>query len=95
MHKFLFIFLIVSSFCFSQTLSLESGNNISIDANSSVTINGLVQVSSVTMTQGDYLYSVVNQYESSTSSSTNRINNYGQIGSGNLFVNKNGKIISY
>jgi hypothetical protein len=54
-----------------------------------------VQVSSVTMTQGDYLYSVVNQYGSSKSSSTNRINNYGQIGSGNLFVNKNGKIISY
>ena len=54
-----------------------------------------VQVSSVTMTQGDYLYSVVNQNGGSTSSSTNRINNYGQIGSGNLFVTKNGKIISY
>jgi hypothetical protein len=41
MHKFLFIFLIVSSFCFSQTLSIASGNSISIDANSSVTIDGL------------------------------------------------------
>ncbi|MDA8572958.1 T9SS type A sorting domain-containing protein [Flavobacteriaceae bacterium] len=41
MHKFLFIFLIVSSFCFSQTLSLESGNSISIDADSSITIDGL------------------------------------------------------
>jgi hypothetical protein len=54
-----------------------------------------VQVSSLTMTLGDYLYSVVNQNGGSTSSSTNRINNYGQIGSGNLFVTKNGKIISY
>ena len=50
MHKFLFIFLIVSSFCFSQTLSLESGNNISIDANSSVTINGLELLPSATYT---------------------------------------------
>ena len=41
MHKFLFIFLIVSSFCFSQTLSIASGNSISIDSNSSVTIDGL------------------------------------------------------
>ncbi|CAI8241002.1 MAG: Uncharacterised protein [Flavobacteriaceae bacterium] len=41
MHKLLFIFLIVSSFCFSQTLSIASGNSISIDSNSSVTIDGL------------------------------------------------------
>ena len=54
-----------------------------------------VQVSSVSMIHGDYIYSVVNKYGGSTSSSTNRINNYGQIGSGNLFVTKNGKIISY
>ena len=177
MYRLIFIFLIVTSFCFSQTLSIASGNSISIDANSSVKIDGLelapsatytiagsnafdrtstpivvgdnssinrvytmtevlsdysgvvsfsyeeselngisesglilevqdgngvwnnaitqVQVSSLTMTLGDYLYSVVNQNGGSTSSSTNRINNYGQIGSGNLFVTKNGKIISY
>ena len=74
----------IYGFLHAQTLTTTGSNAIT-----------QVQVSSVTMTQGDYLYSVVNQYGSSTSSSTNRINNYGQIGSGNLFVNKNGKIISY
>ena len=74
----------IYGFIHAQTLTTTGSNAIT-----------QVQVSSVTMTQGDYLYSVVNQYGSSTSSSTNRINNYGQIGSGNLFVNKNGKIISY
>ena len=50
MHKFLFIFLIVTSFCFSQTLSIASGNSISIDANSSVTIDGLELAPSATYT---------------------------------------------
>ena len=50
MHKFLFIFLIVSSFCFSQTLSIASGNSISIDSNSSVTIDGLELEPSATYT---------------------------------------------
>ena len=50
MHKFLFIFLILTSFCFSQTLSIASGNSISIDANSSVTIDGLELAPSATYT---------------------------------------------
>ena len=50
MHKFLFIFLKVSSFCFSQTLSIASGNSISIDSNSSVTIDGLELAPSATYT---------------------------------------------
>ena len=74
----------IYGFLHAQTLTTTGSNAIT-----------QVQVSSVAMTQGDYLYSVVNQYGGSTSSSANRINNYGQIGSGNLFVNKNGKIISY
>jgi len=41
MYRLIFIFLIVTSFCFSQTLSIASGNSISIDASSSVTIVGL------------------------------------------------------
>ena len=41
MYILIFIFLIVTSFCFSQTLSIASGNSISIDASSSVTIVGL------------------------------------------------------
>ena len=74
----------IYGFLHAQTLTTTGNNAIT-----------QVQVSSVTMTHGDYLYSVVNKYGGSTSSSTNRINNYGKIGSGNLFVNKNGKIISY
>ncbi|MDC0380584.1 T9SS type A sorting domain-containing protein [Flavobacteriaceae bacterium] len=50
MHKILFIFLIVTSFCFSQTLSIASGNSISIDANSSVTIDGFELAPSATYT---------------------------------------------
>ena len=41
MYRLIFIFLIVTSFSFSQTLSIASGNSISIDASSSVTIVGL------------------------------------------------------
>lgn len=54
-----------------------------------------VQVNSLKMTMGDYIYDAVNKFGSSTSSSENRINNYGQSGFGNTFVNKNGKTISY
>jgi hypothetical protein len=54
-----------------------------------------VQVNSLKMTMGDYIYDAVNKFGSSTSSSQNRINNYGQSGFGNTFVNKNGKTISY
>lgn len=50
MYRLIFIFLIVSSFCFSQTLSIASGNSISIDANSSVTIDGLELAPSATYT---------------------------------------------
>jgi len=41
MYRLIFIFLIVTSFCFSQTLTVTDGNSISIDASSSVTIDGL------------------------------------------------------
>lgn len=50
MNKLLFAFLLITSFCFSQTLSIESGSSISIDANSSVTINGLELAPSATYT---------------------------------------------
>ncbi len=41
MHKLHFALLLSTSFCFSQTLSIASGNSISIDADSSITIDGL------------------------------------------------------
>ena len=50
MRRLLFTFLLISSFCFSQTLSIASGNSISIDANSSVTIDGLELAPSATYT---------------------------------------------
>lgn len=74
----------IYGFLHAQTLTTTGNNAVT-----------QVQVSSVKMTQGDYLYSVVNRFGSSTSSSTNRINSHGQIGAGNTFVNKNGKLISY
>jgi hypothetical protein len=74
----------IYGFLHAQTLTTTGNNAVT-----------QVQVSSVKMTQGDYLYSVVNRFGSSTSSSTNLINSHGQIGAGNTFVNKNGKLISY
>ena len=50
MHKLHFALLLSTSFCFSQTLSLESGNSISIDADSSITIDGLELLPSSTYT---------------------------------------------
>ena len=50
MRRLLFTFLLISSFCFSQTLSIKSGSSISIDANSSVTIDGLELAPSATYT---------------------------------------------
>tara|TARA_B100000767_G_scaffold179565_1_gene167639 strand:+ start:1115 stop:2464 length:1350 start_codon:yes stop_codon:yes gene_type:complete len=74
----------IYGFLHAQTLTTTGDNAVT-----------QVQISSVKMTQGDYLYSVVNRFGSSTSSSSNRINSHGQIGAGNTFVNKNGKTISY
>ena len=48
MHKLHFALLLATSFCFSQTLSLESGNSINIDAYSSITIDGLELAPSAT-----------------------------------------------
>ena len=50
MHKLHFALLLSTSFCFSQTLSLESGNSINIDADSSITIDGLELLPSSTYT---------------------------------------------
>jgi hypothetical protein len=41
MHKLHFAILLATSFCFSQTLSIESGSFVSIDSNSSITVDGL------------------------------------------------------
>ena len=41
MRRLLFTFLTVTYFCFSQTLSIESDSSITINPNSSATIDGL------------------------------------------------------
>jgi hypothetical protein len=41
MHKLLIALLLATSFCFSQTLSIESGSFVSINSNSSVSVDGL------------------------------------------------------
>jgi len=41
MYKLHFAFLLATSFCFSQTLSIESGSFISINSNSSISIDEL------------------------------------------------------
>jgi hypothetical protein len=41
MYKLHFALLLATSFCFSQTLSIESGNSVSINSNSSVSVDGL------------------------------------------------------
>ena len=50
MYRLLFAFLTITSFCFSQTLSIKSGSSISVDTNSSVTIDGIQLAPSTTYT---------------------------------------------
>ena len=50
MHKLHFSLLLATSFCFSQTLSIEPGNSVNINSNSSITVDGLELSPSVTYT---------------------------------------------
>ena len=50
MHKLHFALLLATSFCFSQTLSIEPGNSVNINSNSSITVDGLELSPSVTYT---------------------------------------------
>ena len=50
MHKLHFALLLATSFCFSQTLSIESGSSVSINSNSSITVDGLELSPSVSHT---------------------------------------------
>ena len=50
MHKLLIAFLLATSFCFSQTLSIEFGSFVSINSNSSITVDGLELSPSVAYT---------------------------------------------
>ena len=50
MHKLYFALLLATSFCFSQTLSIESGSFISINPNTSITVDGLELSPSVVYT---------------------------------------------
>jgi hypothetical protein len=50
MHKLLIAFLLATSFCFSQTLSIESGSFVSVNSNSSVSVDGLELSPSVSHT---------------------------------------------
>jgi hypothetical protein len=49
-HKLHFALLLATSFCFSQTLSIEPGNSVNINSNSSITVDGLELSPSVTYT---------------------------------------------
>ena len=50
MHKLHFVILLATSFCFSQTLSVESGSFVSVNSNSSVSVDGLELSPSVSHT---------------------------------------------
>ncbi len=50
MHKLHFAILLATSFCFSQTLSVESGSFVSVNSNSSVSVDGLELSPSVSHT---------------------------------------------
>jgi hypothetical protein len=50
MHKLLIALLLATSFCFSQTLSIESGSFVSVNSNSSVSVDGLELSPSVSHT---------------------------------------------
>jgi len=50
MHKLHFAILLATSFCFSQTLSVESGSFVSINSNSSISVDGLELSPSVSHT---------------------------------------------
>ena len=50
MYKLNFALLLATSFCFSQTLSIESGSSVSINSNSSITVDGLELSPSVSHT---------------------------------------------
>ena len=50
MYKLNFALLLATSFCFSQTLSIEPGNSVNINSNSSITVDGLELSPSVTYT---------------------------------------------
>jgi len=50
MHKLYFALLLATSFCFSQTLSIESGSFVSINSNSSILVDGLELSPSVSHT---------------------------------------------
>lgn len=50
MNKLLFAFLLITSFCFSQTLSIESGSFVSVNSNSSIVVDGLELSPSVSHT---------------------------------------------
>jgi len=50
MHKSLIALLLATSFCFSQTLSIESGSFVSVNSNSSVSVDGLELSPSVSHT---------------------------------------------
>jgi hypothetical protein len=50
MHKLHFALLLATSFCFSQTLSIESGSFVSINSNSSISVDGLELSPSVSHT---------------------------------------------
>jgi hypothetical protein len=50
MYKFHFALLLATSFCFSQTLSIESGSFVSINSNSSISLDGLELSPSVAYT---------------------------------------------
>ena len=50
MHKLLIALLLATSFCFGQTLSIESGDFVSVNSNSSVSVDGLELSPSVSHT---------------------------------------------
>lgn len=50
MHKLLIALLLATSFCFSQNLSIKSGSFVSVNSNSSVSVNGLELSPSVSHT---------------------------------------------
>ena len=50
MYKLNFALLLATSFCFSQTLSIESGSFVNINSNSSITVDGLELSPSVAYT---------------------------------------------
>ena len=50
MHKLLIALLLATSFCFGQTLSIESGSFVSVNSNSSVSVDGLELSPSVSHT---------------------------------------------